>query len=106
MVLPLLQIAKLMGQLTIVGPVVTDGVDKIRKLVETIRNGDSNTAKQLDALRQAVELQSAMNKKIDDQLRIVESVLANVQKSLKILTFTSATIGMVAILALVTALLK
>ena len=106
MVLPLLQIAKLMGQLTIVGPVVTDGVDKIRKLVETIRNGDSNTAKQLDALRQAVELQSAMNKKIDDQLRIVESVLANVQKSLKILTFTSATIGMMAILALVTAILK
>ena len=106
MVLPLLQIAKLLGQLTIIGPVVTDGVDKTRKLVETIRNGDSNTAKQLDALRQAVELQSAMNKKIDDQLRIVESVLANVQKSLKILTFTSATIGMMAILALVTAILK
>jgi hypothetical protein len=106
MVLPLLQIAKLLGQLTIVGPVVTDGVDRIRKLVETIRNGDGNTTKQLDALRQAVELQSAMNKKVDDQLRIVELVLANVQKSLKILTFTSATIGMVAILALVTAVLK
>ena len=106
MVLPLLQIAKLLGQLTIVGPVVTDGVDKIRKLVETIRNGDGNTAKQLDALKQAVELQSAMNKRVDDQLRIIESVLANVQKSLKILTFTSATIGMVAILALVTAILK
>ena len=106
MVLPLLQIAKLLGQLTIVGPVVTDGVDKIRKLVETIRNGDGSTVKQLDALRQAVELQSAMNKKVDDQLRIVELVLANVQKSLKILTFTSATIGMVAILALVTAILK
>ena len=106
MALPLLQIAKLLGQLTVIGPVVTDGVDKIRKLVETVRNGEGNTTKQLDALRQAVELQSAMNKKVDDQLRIVESVLANVQKSLKILTFTSAGIGVVAVIALVLAILK
>lgn len=106
MAVPLLQIAKLLGQLTVIGPVVTDGVDKIRKLVETIRNGDGNTAKQIDALRQAVELQSAMNKKVDDQLRIVESVLANVQKTLKILTLTSAAIGLMAVMALVVAILK
>lgn len=106
MALPLLQIAKLLGQLTVIGPVVTDGVDKIRKLVETIRNGDGNTAKQIDALRQAVELQSAMNKRVDEQLRIVESVLANMQKSLKVLTLTSVLIGMTALLALVMAFLK
>lgn len=106
MALPLLQIAKLLGQLTVIGPVVTDGVDKIRKLVETIRNGDGNTAKQIDALRQAVELQSAMNKRVDEQLRIVESVLANMQKSLKIFTLTSVLIGMTALLALVMAFLK
>lgn len=106
MAVPLLQIAKLLGQLTVIGPVVTDGVDKIRKLVETIRNGDGNTAKQIDALRQAVELQSAMNKKVDDQLRIVESVLANVQKTLKILTLTSAAIGLMAVMALVVAIFK
>ena len=106
MALPLLQIAKLLGQMTVIGPVVTDGVDKIRKLVETVRNGDGNTAKQLDALRQAVELQSAMNRKVDDQLQIVESVLANVQKSLKILTFAGVAIGMMAVVALVMAILK
>jgi hypothetical protein len=106
MALPILQIAKLLGQLTTVGPVVTDGVDKIRKLVETVRNGDGNTTKQLDALRQAIELQSAVNRKVDDQLQIIESVLENVQKSLKVLAFTGAGIGLAAVAALLVAILK
>jgi hypothetical protein len=54
MALPLFQIAKLLAQLTTIGPVVTEGADKIRKLVETLRRNDADTAKQLDALRQAV----------------------------------------------------
>lgn len=106
MALPLLQIAKLLAQLATIGPVVNEGADRIRKLVETVRKGDGNTAKQLEALRQAVELQSAVNKKVDDQLQIIESVLTNVQKSLKILTFTSVIIGILAIAALATAVLK
>jgi hypothetical protein len=106
MALPLLQIAKLLAQLATIGPVVNEGADRIRKLVETVRKGDGNTAKQLEALRQAVELQSAVNKKVDDQLQIIESVLMNVQKSLKILTFTSAIIGILAVAALATAVLK
>jgi hypothetical protein len=106
MALPILQIAKLLGQLTTVGPVVTDGVDKIRKLVETIRKGDGNTPKRLEALQQAIELQSAVNRKVDDQLQIIESVLENVQKSLKVLAFGSAGIGIVALAALALAILK
>jgi hypothetical protein len=106
MAFPLLQIARLLGQLTTIGPVVTDGVDTIRKLVETIRKGGGSTTRQLDALEQAIELQSAMNKKIDDQLQIIESVLENVQKSLKVLAFTGAVIGIVAVAALVVAILK
>lgn len=106
MALPILQIAKLLGQLTVIGPVVTDGVDKMRKLVETIRKGDGNTTKQLEALKQAFELQSAFNKRVDDQLRLIESVLNNVQKSLKILAFISAVIGVVAVTALVLAIVK
>ena len=85
MALPILQIAKLLTELTVIAPVVGDGVDRIRKLVETARKADSNTVKELEALKEAIELQSAVNRKIDDQLRIVESVLANVQKSLKVL---------------------
>ena len=106
MALPILQIAKLLAELTVIAPVVSDGVDKIRKLVETVRKGDANTAKQIDALRQAIELQSSVNKKMDDQLRIIESVLEKVQKSLKILAFTGAVVGVLAITALVLAVLK
>jgi len=106
MALPILQIAKLLAELTVIAPVVSDGVDKIRKLVETVRKGDANIAKQIDALRQAIELQSAVNKKMDDQLRIIESVLEKVQKSLKILAFTGAVVGVLAITALAVAVLK
>lgn len=106
MALPILTIARLLGQLTTIGPVVTDGVDKIRKLVETIRKGDGNTARQLEALKQAMELQSAVNKKVEDQLQIIESVLKNMQKSLKILAFTGAGIAIVAVAALLVAIVK
>jgi len=106
MALPILQIAKLLGQLTVIGPVVTEGVDKMRKLVETIRKTDGNVGKELEALKQAVELQSGVNKKVGDQLQIVESVLENVQKSLKVLALTSVGISIVALAALAVAILK
>jgi predicted PurR-regulated permease PerM len=106
MALPILQIARLLGQLTTIGPVVTEGVDKIRKLVESIRKGEGNSAGQLDALKQAIELQSAVNRKVEDQLQIVESVLKNVQRSLKIMAISTTTLGVVAIAALVAAILK
>ena len=106
MALPILQIVRLLGQLTSIGPVVTDGVDKIRKLVETIRKSDGNNREQVEALKQAIELQSAVNRKVEDQLQIVESVLKNVQRSLKIIALSSTAIGIVAVAALVAAILK
>ena len=103
MALPIVQIARLLGQLTVIGPVVTEGVDKFRKLVEAVRKADSNTARELEALEQAVEVQSAVNKKIEDQLQIIESVLKIVQKSLKVLVFTTVGALVAAIAALVLA---
>jgi hypothetical protein len=106
MALPILQIARLLAELTVIAPVMSDGVDKIRKLVETVRRGDSSTGKQLEALEQAIELQSAVNKKMDERLRLIESVLGKIQKSLKVLALTSAAIGIVALTALAIAILK
>jgi predicted PurR-regulated permease PerM len=105
MALPILQITKLLTQLTVLAPVATDGIDKIRKLVETIRRGGGSTVK-LEDLKQAIELQNSVNKEVDDQLRIIESVLENVQKSLKVLAFTTAGLGIVALVALVVAFSK
>jgi hypothetical protein len=106
MALPILQIAKLLAQLTVIAPVVGDGVDKIRKLVETARQTDSNAAKELEALKRAIELQSTVNRKIDEQLRIIESVLQRIQKSLKILAVTSAILAVLAMTALLAAVLR
>jgi hypothetical protein len=106
MALPIVQIARLLGQLTTIGPVVTDGVDKIRKLVESIRKGDGNIPGQLETLKQAIELQSAVNRKVEDQLQIVESVLKNVQRSLKIIAICSTAIAIVAVAALMVAILN
>lgn len=106
MALPLLQIARLLAQLTTVGPVVTEGADKIRRLMESLRRSDGDNAKQWEALKQAAELQSAVNKKVDDQLQIIESLLANVQKSLKILMLTSVTAIILALAALFTAMAR
>ena len=105
MALPILQITKLLTQLTVLAPVATDGIDKIRKLVETIRRGGGSTVK-LEDLKQAIELQNSVNKEVDDKLRIIESVIENVQKSLKVLAFTTAGIGIVAVVALVVAFSK
>src|SRR5438445_9847712 len=105
MALPILQITKLLTQLTVLAPVATDGIDKIRKLVETIRRGGGSTVK-LEDLKQAIELQNSVNKEVDDQLRIIKSVLENVQKSLKVLAFTTAGIGIAAVVALVVAFSK
>ena len=106
MALPIVQIAKLLSELTVIAPAVAGGVEHIRRLVDTIRKGEGNTAKQLDAVKQAMELQSAFNRKVDDQLRIIEAVLENIQKSLKVLAFTSAGAAIVALVALLVAILK
>lgn len=104
MALPLLQITRLLAQLTTVGPVVTEGADKIRRLVETLRRNNGDTVKQLEGLKQAAELQSAVNKKVDDQLQIIESLLAKVQQSLKILTLISVAAALLALAALIAAM--
>lgn len=104
--MPLFQIAKLVGQLASVAPLVTHSVEKMRKLVEVVRNGDDNITKQLDALKQAIELQDTVNDKVEDQLRIMEAVLANVQQSLRILSLVAVATGILAIVAVFFAVLK
>jgi hypothetical protein len=103
---PVSQIAKLLGQLAMLATGATDGVDKINRLIEAIRRANGGAAKQLDDLKQAVILQSAVNDKMENQLRIIESVLDRVQKSLKLLAFVIAAIGVLAAIALFLALRK
>lgn len=106
MTFPITLIAKLLMQLAMLTPEVNESVDKIRRLIDTIRKPGAGTQSQLDDLKKAIELQAAVNKEMNDKLKLIETVLQTVQKSLKILAVTGAGVGLIALVALVVAVVK
>jgi hypothetical protein len=92
-------------QLAILTPAVNDSIDKVRHLIDTIKKPEAGTQNQIDD-QKAIELQSLVNKKINDKLRLIETVLQTIQKSLKILAVTGAGVGLIALLALVVSVIK
>jgi len=99
-------IAKLLIQLATITPAVNVSVEKIRQLVETIRKPGAGSQNQLDDLKKALELQAAVNKEINDKLKLIETVLHTVQQSLKVLAVVAAGVGLIALVALVVAVVK
>ena len=93
-------------QLAILTPAVNDSIDKVRHLIDTIRKPGAGTQNQVDDQKKAIELQSLVNKEINDKLRLIETVLQTIQKSLKILAVTGAGVGLIALLALVVSVIK
>jgi predicted PurR-regulated permease PerM len=100
----MIAIGKLIEKLTplIIGsaPVIS----AIRKLVNESRM-DSGEARIVN-LEKAMELQSALNEKIDIQLRMIQALLANVQRTLRVLIIAVVGAVIFAISALVVALLR
>ncbi|MGZ8480298.1 MAG: hypothetical protein ACXW6K_20365, partial [Candidatus Binatia bacterium] len=66
----------------------------------------AGTQNQLDDLKKALELQAAVNQEMNDKLKLIETVLQTVQKSLKILAVVGAGVGLIALVALVVAVVK
>ena len=93
-------------QLAILTPAVNDSIDKVRHLIDTIRKPGAGTQNQLDDQKKAIELQSLVNKEINDKLRLIETVLQTIQKSLKILAVTGPGVGLIALLAMVVSVIK
>jgi len=106
MIFPITAIAKLLIQLATVTPAVNVSIEQIRQLVETIRKPGAGTQNQLDDLKKALELQAAVNQEMNDKLKLIETVLQTVQKSLKILAVVAAGVGLIALVALVVAVVK
>ena len=106
MTFPITAIAKLLIQLATITPTVNNSVEQIRRLIDTIRKPGAGTQNQLDDLKKAIELQAAVNKEMNDKLKLIETVLQTVQKSLKILAVTGAGVGLIALIALVVAVVK
>ena len=106
LVFPIASVAKLLIQLAAITPAVNVSIEKTRQLIDTIRKPGAGTQSQLDDLKKAVELQALVNKEINDKLKLIETVLRTMQKSLNILLVTGAGIGLIALLALVVAIMK
>jgi len=106
MTFPITSIAKLLMQLAIITPTVNNSIEKIRQLIDTIRKPGAGTQNQLEDLKKAIELQATVNKEMNDKLKLIETVLQTVQKSLKILAVTGVGVGLIALLALIVAVVK
>jgi len=106
MMFPMTAIAKLLLQLATITPAVNVSIEQTQRLVDTIRKPGAGTQNQLDDLKKAIELQAAVNKELNDKLKLIETVLQTVQKSLKILAVTGVGVGLIALVALVVAVVK
>ena len=100
MAYPITSIAKLLAQLALLTPAISDSIDKIRQLIATIRKPGGGTQNQLDDLKKATELQAIVINEINDKLKLIETVLQTVQKTLKILAVMGVGVGVIALLAL------
>jgi hypothetical protein len=79
-------------------------VSTIRKLVGDSR--DDNVEARTANLEKAMELQSALNEKIDVELKIVQALLEKVQRSLRVLIIAVIVALVLAVAALAIGLLK
>jgi hypothetical protein len=105
MALPLAAIAKLIGQLTVLVPAADQLLRNLRGTVSKIPATPS-AAEHLDEVERALKLQLEVTENLTNQLHMVQSVLARIQKSLKFLIYTMIGIALLAILAIVIALSK
>jgi hypothetical protein len=79
-------------------------VSAIRKVVADSRFGADQS--RISHLEKTMELQAALNEKVEVQLKIVQALLENVQRSLKLLTVAAIATAIIAVVAIFLALFK
>jgi len=103
--LPIITIAKVLGQLTVLVPAAETLVRTLRGTVSKIPENPS-AAEHLDDIERALKLQVEVTENLTSQLHIIQSALAGIQRSLKILAYATAGAAVLAILAIIVALSK
>jgi hypothetical protein len=103
MALPLSTVAKLIGQLTVLVPAAEGLLRALRGTVSSIPDNPS-AAEYLDDIERALKLQVEVTANLASQLQTVQSVLAGVQKTLKLLTYAVIAAAAAALVAIVIAL--
>jgi hypothetical protein len=105
MALPIIAIAKILGQLTVLVPAAETLVRTLRRTVSKIPDNPS-AAEHLDDIERALKLQVEVTENLTSQLHIIQSALAGIQKSLKLLSYAMMGIAIFAILGIAIALSK
>jgi len=105
MALPIIAIAKVLGQLTVLVPAAETLMRTLRGTVSKIPENPS-AAEHLDDIERALKLQVEVTENLASQLQMVQSALAGIQRSLKILAYATAGAAVLAILAIIVALSK
>jgi len=99
MALPLVAIAQLLGQLTVLVPAADALVKTLRRAVSKIPDNPS-AAEHLDDIERALKLQVEITENLTRQLHMIQSVLAGMQKSLKFLAYSIIGVAALAVLAI------
>lgn len=100
------QITKLPGVVAALTPGVTQGIEKTRELIDTIRgNRDKRPPiqEQIDRLREAAEEQAKVNTDIHRQIDALRQAIEEQDKSLRMFHIIMVVIAIVAVAALVVA---
>ena len=89
------------------GPLVLESAAAVSYLRKRIGESRPNGAEaRLDAIENAMEVQSTLNNTIDVQMNIIHALLENAQKRLQIVIVALIATGTIAALALAAALMK
>ncbi len=89
------------------GPLVLESAAAVSYLRKRITESRPNGAEaRLDAIENAMEVQSTLNNTIDVQMNIIHALLEKAQKRLQIVIFALIATGTIAVLALAIALMK
>jgi hypothetical protein len=88
-------------------PFVTGGANTVGALYKHYLDTRTNHSdSRINALEKSLELQVALNETLEVQIKIVQALLENVQKTLRVLTIGMVATATIAALALAVAILK
>jgi len=87
-------------------PLAAGGAAAVEFCKHLLDSRNNHSDARIDALGQSMELQAALNETIGVQIRIIQALLENVQKTLRIVMIGVIATATIAALALAVAILK
>jgi len=101
----LLGTIKLVKDLGVLFNVSSPLIDEIKELYAK-KNYNRKESERLNDLEKAMSMQATLNEQYENQMKVVQSTLEKIEKSLKILTYISVGAIILSIAAFIVAVLK